>query len=582
MAVGMGSAFVLARWVRHDWLQGHGAKVTLGGVRDIQLQTTWDVSRFFVMGVGAGYYSVDVIAPESFDTTSFMVLVVALQFLVCLNDVVSEKEGGRLQALRWVFQYLIYIVTLVPFMGCLYLLPGGTNIFPWVDASVMWIVFLSAGAAATSLGLFMASLFMHNKIAIMMGVILVAGAFVYTIISLTVNPNQLYDETFLSTAKAFALRLLFPFVNFVLCFNNIFQVAKPSTGVDEVTYESILIAPDYDFSFGMLFSDPDGAYIGDDMSCMDTSIADCTYENGPLIWPILQMGVTNLIYLVASWVMSEYLTTAGSVGRTPIQLLRPSYWSTKINKGSVRKHRRKSLTHQDADVKRETTSVLRRDQQPGARMVIHHLEKTFRGKNGQLHRAVRGVSMRMRSGQIYCLLGHNGAGKSTTINCITGVTQSDPAKSTKLGQAWLCKDQLSMRHHMGHIRRLLGVCNQHNTSIWPGMTPRQHLTMVCRMHSVPRFEVPRLIEDGLRSVALCLDPESRRIAWSAIKKAARQKRKVPVMLEGGVVKRKYISPPCILLTTHDMAETEYLADQICIMANGVTAAFGTTLRIKQK
>ncbi|GIQ92625.1 ABC transporter A, ABCA, partial [Kipferlia bialata] len=55
---------------------------------------------------------------------------------------------------------------------------------------------------------------------------------------------------------------------------------------------------------------------------------------------------------------------------------------------------------------------------------------------------------------------------------------------------------------MGHIRRLMGVCNQHNTSIWPGMSPVQHLTLVCRMHAVLRFEVPLLVEKHLRSVDL--------------------------------------------------------------------------------
>ncbi|GIQ91769.1 ABC transporter A, ABCA, partial [Kipferlia bialata] len=42
------------------------------------------------------------------------------------------------------------------------------------------------------------------------------------------------------------------------------------------------------------------------------------------------------------------------------------------------------------------------------------------------------------------------------------------------------------------------------------------------------------------------------------------------------------SAPCVLLTTHDMPETEHLADQICIMSEGQMSAFGTTLRLKEK
>ena len=36
-------------------------------------------------------------------------------------------------------------------------------------------------------------------------------------------------------------------------------------------------------------------------------------------------------------------------------------------------------------------------------------------------KALEGVSLQVQRGQMVCLLGANGAGKSTTLNCISGV-----------------------------------------------------------------------------------------------------------------------------------------------------------------
>ena len=48
------------------------------------------------------------------------------------------------------------------------------------------------------------------------------------------------------------------------------------------------------------------------------------------------------------------------------------------------------------------------------------LRKTFSSAHGPVH-AVRGVTLELSYGEIACLLGHNGAGKSTTISMLTGL-----------------------------------------------------------------------------------------------------------------------------------------------------------------
>jgi ABC-type multidrug transport system ATPase subunit len=53
-------------------------------------------------------------------------------------------------------------------------------------------------------------------------------------------------------------------------------------------------------------------------------------------------------------------------------------------------------------------------------MTIKNLQKSFDNKV-----VVNNLSLSLFQGEIFCLLGHNGAGKSTTINMLTGILQPD-------------------------------------------------------------------------------------------------------------------------------------------------------------
>ena len=48
-------------------------------------------------------------------------------------------------------------------------------------------------------------------------------------------------------------------------------------------------------------------------------------------------------------------------------------------------------------------------------------KKVFKSLSGSTVKAVDGVSFKAYKGQITALLGHNGAGKSTTMNVLTGM-----------------------------------------------------------------------------------------------------------------------------------------------------------------
>lgn len=73
--------------------------------------------------------------------------------------------------------------------------------------------------------------------------------------------------------------------------------------------------------------------------------------------------------------------------------------------------------------------------------------------NGKV--AVQGLTLSMYQGQVTCLLGHNGAGKSTVMAVLTGL--HEPTE----GVAYLAGH--SVRANMSHCRASMGLCPQANT-----------------------------------------------------------------------------------------------------------------------
>jgi ATP-binding cassette subfamily A (ABC1) protein 3 len=96
------------------------------------------------------------------------------------------------------------------------------------------------------------------------------------------------------------------------------------------------------------------------------------------------------------------------------------------------------------------------------RMTLQNLKKVY--PDGKA--AVRGISLDVLEGQITCLLGHNGAGKSTIISMITGMT------SVSSGDVRIYGHQLSSE--INTVRTLTGICPQQNI-IFPTLTVREHL-----------------------------------------------------------------------------------------------------------
>ncbi|KAK4877002.1 hypothetical protein RN001_009508 [Aquatica leii] len=243
------------------------------------------------------------------------------------------------------------------------------------------------------------------------------------------------------------------------------------------------------------------------------------------------------------------------------------------------------------DDNKSSMNVLNHEKEPThltADIQIKNLEKTYGSKKV----AVKNLSLNMYRNQITALLGHNGAGKSTTISILTGMISPSGGTATVNG--------CDVRTDIDGVRRSLGICPQHNI-LFDELTVEEHLYFFGRLKGVPKQEIDNEIYKylhlleftqkaktqasklsggmkrklsvgiafcGNSKVVLCdeptagMDPSARRALWDLLLSQKKDR--------------------TILLTTHFMDEADLLGDRIAIMSNGKLECSGSSFFLKKK
>jgi ABC-2 type transport system ATP-binding protein len=201
------------------------------------------------------------------------------------------------------------------------------------------------------------------------------------------------------------------------------------------------------------------------------------------------------------------------------------------------------------------------------------------------NRAVDGVSFDVREGEVYALLGENGAGKSTTVEILEGYRTRTGGAVSVLGTDPAAADR-SWRDRIGIVLQAAGVENE--------FTVREVITLYgsCYRNRRNLDEVVELV--GLtekidervgslsggqkRRVDLALgiigtpellfldepttgfDPSARRKSWDLIEG----------LVDTGTT---------VLLTTHYLDEAEHLADRVGVLSQGKLIAEGTPAQL---
>lgn len=205
---------------------------------------------------------------------------------------------------------------------------------------------------------------------------------------------------------------------------------------------------------------------------------------------------------------------------------------------------------------------------------IRGLKKIY--PDGKL--AVDNVSMTMYEGQIFALLGHNGAGKTTVIGMLTGLLHPTSGSGSVMGFD-IFEDQELLREN-------LGVCPQHNV-LFEYLTVREHLELYATFKGVPRNQIKKRVDTMI--FELELDLIQNQLA-STLSGGQKRKTSTGIALIGDSkvimldeptsgmdtttrckfwqMLKNYKQGRIIILTTHYMDEADNLGDRVCIMAEG--------------
>lgn len=216
---------------------------------------------------------------------------------------------------------------------------------------------------------------------------------------------------------------------------------------------------------------------------------------------------------------------------------------------------------------------------------IKGLEKSY--KNIPV---LKGIDLNVKKGNVFALLGSNGAGKTTMIKILTTLLKADK------GDIFVCGVNLQKEPQL--IREKISLTGQ-NVAVDEILTGRENLELVAKLRHLPNRK--KVVEESLRQFDLLeacnrplstysggmkrrldlamtvlgspelifldepsvgLDPETRLVLWDVIRE----------MTNAGIT---------IFLTTQYLEEAEQLADEIAILHDGKIIVQGTMADLKE-
>ena len=281
-----------------------------------------------------------------------------------------------------------------------------------------------------------------------------------------------------------------PFLSLILIFVplivvSVFQLGLGSQGANIVDPSSEAIIGS--ILWGVTLCSPHGA-LGLGLASTATNLSK-DVSNYPPFWAVCMiMGAESILYLVATYRVDRQSLIALTAGQSD----------------GVPQH---ELDEMDEDVRKERSQVLAMDHQSitsgeyGLRFA--DLNKTFPPKTpkGAPLRAVKDLNLRLPQGQLFGLLGANGAGKTTAISCVMR------SLYPTTGDIHVCGDSVlsNFRGASSH----LGVVTQHNT-LWDRLSCVDHLKLFARLRGVPDEYVKPLVRATLKEMEL--EPYAHKLA----------------------------------------------------------------------
>ena len=211
---------------------------------------------------------------------------------------------------------------------------------------------------------------------------------------------------------------------------------------------------------------------------------------------------------------------------------------------------------------------------------LDHVTKQYHGFT-----AVQDMSFEIAQGEIVGIIGHNGAGKSTTLKMIAGLIAPTDGTVYINGRD-IQKHSTSLKHQIGYLPE--------ESPLYENMSARQYLMFFSELYEMPRARARARIEELLTSLQL-QDPDKLTGEYSkgmkrkvAIARALLHDPQLLILDEPNsgldpltsifiinYLKSLRHSDKTILLSAHNLFHVESICDRVAIIKNGKLLVFDT-------
>ncbi|XP_017880849.1 ATP-binding cassette sub-family A member 5-like isoform X1 [Ceratina calcarata] len=308
---------------------------------------------------------------------------------------------------------------------------------------------------------------------------------------------------------------------------------------------------------------------------------------------LIMMTLDILLYGFLAYYFDSVLPSEYGTKRNPWFCFTPGFWCQRKAPRVPSSNGESNSFIPGEETNRDIEPVVREMKGREAIRIVDLYKSYHKCRKPEI-KAVNGINLTIYEGQITAILGHNGAGKTSLFNILTGLTA--PTAGTALIFGYDVRDSNDMQM----IRSMTGVCPQHDI-LFDLLTPREHLEFFAAVRGIPRGMVEHEVKKTLKDIDLTekadtfakylsggqkrklsvgiaiigdpkiiildeptagVDPYSRRQMWSFLQ--SRRHGKV------------------ILLTTHFMDEADILADRKAVISKGKLRCCGSSLFLKNK
>jgi ABC-2 type transport system ATP-binding protein len=243
---------------------------------------------------------------------------------------------------------------------------------------------------------------------------------------------------------------------------------------------------------------------------------------------------------------------------------------------------------------------------PPPAIEVHALERTFRKRRpvaeivrhpltrpGRV-RALRGVDLRVESGELFGLLGPNGAGKTTLIKVLCGLVLPGRGRASVLGV-----DVGRSRA----LKPLIGLVQSDERSFYWRLTGRENLRFFGRLQGLWGTALRRRVDELLEWVEMAREADRRFGDYSSGMKqrvsiARALLRDPPVVMMDEPTRaldpvhatrtREFVRDKLmqregrtVILATHNLREAEVLCDRVAILAEGRVREIGAPAQLRR-